>query len=476
MQLSKRLTNPLITGTLLLTATGLLSRIIGFFYRIFLSRTIGAEGLGIYQLIFPVLSLGIAFCASGIQTAISRYVAADNPLVDIQHRKTGSPTAANSHSASHTGMAYLYAGMLLSVSLSILCAALLNYFSDFIAVNILNEVRCCKLLVIMSYSIPFACIHSCINGYYYGRKKTLVPAITQLSEQLVRVISVYVLYLICIENHKEITPAIAVWGLVFGEFSSMLIATSCTRFYRLSKVLLPRMHAATHHAQGTSLLPYLQKIGGFSIPLTANRVTYHIFASMEAILIPLQLKAFGYTSSQALSVFGILTGMALPMILFPSALTNSFSVLLMPTISEAAAMHDQRKIHLAIRKTFLYCMVLGLICTLGFLLTGRFIGQYIFHNTLAGTFILILSWICPFLYLATTFSSILHGLGKAGTAFFINMSGCILRIACILLLVPRHGIRCYLYSMLAAQIIVTILCIYAILCKQKMPLTSVASS
>ena len=473
MQLSKRLTNPLITGTLLLTATGLLSRIIGFFYRIFLSRTIGAEGLGIYQLIFPVLSLGIAFCASGIQTAISRYVAADKPLVNQTHRKNGMPAAAESRSASHAGMAYLYAGMLLSVSMSILCAALLICFSDFIAVNILNEARCSKLLVIMSYSIPFACVHSCINGYYYGRKKTLVPAITQLSEQIVRVISVYVLYLICIENHKEITPAIAVWGLVFGELSSMLIATSCTRFYRLSRVLLPHTHVAT---QGTSLLPYLRKIGSFSIPLTANRVTYHIFASMEAILIPLQLKAFGYTSSQALSVFGILTGMALPMILFPSALTNSFSVLLMPTISEAAAMHDQRKIHLAIRKTFLYCMVLGLACTLGFLLTGRFIGQYIFHNTLAGTFILILSWICPFLYLATTFSSILHGLGKAGTAFFINMSGCILRIACILLLVPRYGIRCYLYSMLAAQIVVTVLCIYAILHKHKMPLKSAVHS
>ena len=439
MHLLKRLKNPIIMGTLLLTATGLLSRIIGFFYRIFLSRTIGAEGLGIYQLIFPVLSLCIAFCGAGIQTAISRYVAADK---------------------SGTGMVYLYAGMLLSISLSLICASSLIHFANFIAVNILNEARCGKLLVIMAYSIPFACIHACFNGYYYGRKKTLVPAITQLSEQIVRVLSVYIIYLITLENHQEVTPAIAVWGLVCGELSSMLIAVSCIQ------------HHAASSRLSASLATAIKKVGSFSVPLTANRVTYHLFASMEAICIPMQLKAFGYTTSEALGVFGILTGMALPMILFPSALTNSFSVLLMPAISEAAAEHDQNKIHAAIRKTFFYCITLGFLCTFGFLLTGRFIGQYIFHNTLAGTFILILSWICPFLYLATTFSSILHGLSKAGTAFFINMSGCALRIACILLLIPRYGIRSYLYSMLVAQIIITLLCIYTIL-RQNKPRSSI---
>lgn len=107
------------------------------------------------------------------------------------------------------------------------------------------------------------------------------------------------------------------------------------------------------------------------------------------------------------------------------------------------------------KKTVFYCLLLGFSCTFGFLLTGKWIGQFIFQNTLAGSFILILSWICPFLYLSTTLTSVLHGLGKPGRAFYINMSGCTLRIFFIYALIPTYGIRCYLYGMLAGELLTT---------------------
>ena len=88
----------------------------------------------------------------------------------------------------------------------------------------------------------------------------------------------------------------------------------------------------------------------------------------------------------------------MPMILFPNVLVNSVSVLLMPAISEAYARKDFHLIRRTIKKTVFYCLLLGFSCTFGFLLTGKWIGQFIFQNTLAGSFILILSWICPFLY------------------------------------------------------------------------------
>ncbi|MCI5620071.1 MAG: oligosaccharide flippase family protein [Lachnospiraceae bacterium] len=423
---NKLLHNPLIGGTLLLTLTGLLSKVIGFFFKIFLSRTIGAEGVGIYQLIFPVYAMGIAFSASGIQTAISRNVAA----------ASGKPGSAHP-------IQYLYAGLFLSLILSLLAELPIYFFSDELALTILDEPRCSSLLRIVSYALPFACVHSCVNGYYYGQKKTAIPAVTQLAEQCVRVFSAYILVEICLEKQLKITPALAVWGIVCGEIASMLISLTCLRLQKLRRGFC--------HA--------LRSVAVFAVPLTANHVTYHAFSSVEAILIPLQLKAFGYSNSDALSVFGILTGMAMPMILFPSALTNSVSVLLMPTISEAVAKKDLALVRKATQKTIIYCLLLGFACTGFFLLTGGFIGQYIFHNTLAGNFIRILGWICPFLYLATTLSSILHGLGKPATAFYINLGGCTLRILCILLLIPSFGIRSYLYSMLASQLLVAGLCI-----------------
>lgn len=425
-----------ITGTLLLTFTGVLSRIIGFFYRIFLSRTIGAEGLGIYQLIFPVLTLCISLSAAGIQTSISKFVAEEQ-----------------GKGMKHAGVRYLYAGLFFSLAISFLICSLLLTQADILAVHTLNESRCADLIRIMAYSLPFAAIHSCINGYYYGLKKTAVPSISQLVEQFVRVGTVYLIYLISKEQGVSVTPAAAVWGLVCGDIAATLYSVTALGF-------LGKRRSLTISG---SFPGALKKLGLYCIPLTSNRVTINLFTSIESILIPARLQLFGYNSSDALSVFGILTGMAMPMIMFPNVLTGSVSVLLLPTISAAQADCNRKLIVRAIKKTVEYCLILGLLSTLFFLLTGDFIGQMVFQNTLAGTFIVTLSWICPFSNLAATLSSILNGLGKASYAFALNLCGSLIRILFILLLVPLYGIRSYLYGMLFSQLFIAGLSLLAIL-------------
>ena len=133
--------------------------------------------------------------------------------------------------------------------------------------------------------------------------------------------------------------------------------------------------------------------------------------------------------------------MALPLIFFPSAITNSLSVLLLPIVSEAESNNNTKTIQKATRKTIKYCLLLGFACTLGFLLIGRSAGTYLFKSDLAGTFIISLSFICPFLYLTSTLSSVLHGLGKTFQTFiYCTISICI-RLFFIFFLVPIYGIR-----------------------------------
>lgn len=414
---SKFSSHPLITGTLLLTCAGLLSRAIGFFYRIFLSHAIGAEGLGIYQLIFPIYALTFSFTAAGIQTALSKFVA------EAVARK-------------RQGYAYLYAGLLLSLSLSLLCAAMLCQHAQPLAVHVLNEPRCATLLQILALTVPFGAIHACVNGYYYGLKKTAVPAVSQLLEQLGRVLCVYLIYAVAKEQNAPVTAEMAVWGLVAGEALCVLYCVTCTRFGR-----------ARH-----SLFPALEQVFVMALPLTANRVLINLLQSAEAILIPARLKVFGYDHSEALSVYGVLTGMALPMVLFPSVITNSVSVMLLPAISEAAAKEDSRYIRGAIQKSCFYCLTLGFCCTLGFLLTGRLIGKMVFENDLAGTLIMTLGWICPFLYLTATLCSILNGLGRTAATFFLNMGGSLIRILFVWFLIPPFGIRACLIGMLLSYL------------------------
>ncbi|MCI9151541.1 MAG: polysaccharide biosynthesis protein [Lachnospiraceae bacterium] len=417
MRKHKLSSHPLITGTLLLTLAGLLSRIIGFFYRIFLSHTIGAEGLGIYQLIFPIYALTFSLTVAGIQTAISKFVA------EAVARKRESCT-------------YLYAGLLLSLVLSFLCTALLYLYAQPLAVHVLDEPRCAPLLRILSLTVPFGAVHACINGYYYGLKRTTVPALSQLLEQAARVGGVYVLYLISLEKGRPISTEAAVWGLVIGEVASVLYSVSCTRFR-------PGIR---------TLAPALGQIFAMALPLTANRVLINLLQSVEAIQIPLRLREFGYSSSDALSVYGVLTGMAMPMVLFPSVITNSVSVMLLPAISEAAAKENTCYIRSSVKKSCFYCLTLGFCCTLGFLLFGRLLGRVVFANVLAGTLLVTLGWICPFLYLTTTLCSILNGLGRTTLTFLLNLTGCGIRILFVWFFIPVFGIRAFLIGMLVSYL------------------------
>ena len=167
--------HPLIMGTAILTVTGLITRIIGFFYRIYLSRLFGEEGMGIYQLLSPVLALSFSLTAAGFQTAISKFVAAQ-----AGRENTAFP--------SRRPMAM---GLLLTVPLSLACTALLFLKSDYIAVHLLQEPRTADMIRILAPSIPLSAIHACVNGYFYGIKKAGVPAGTQLFEQCCRVACVY---------------------------------------------------------------------------------------------------------------------------------------------------------------------------------------------------------------------------------------------------------------------------------------------
>ena len=420
-----------ITGTLLLTIAGILTRIIGFFYRIFLSRTIGAEGLGIYQLISPVTALGFAVTAAGIQTSISKYVSTEM-----------------GHKNSAGAKLYLFIGLIISLLLSTLTGVFIYRYAPFLSLTWLGDERCIPLLKVLAFSFAPSCIHACINGYYYGIKKTAVPSLCQFVEQIARVGSVYLMYQINLSQGKTMTLTMTIWGLVLGEAASTLVSISIFgSFHGIRKQM---KHFRT----------YTKNLMSMAVPLTANRVVLNLFSTFENVMLPNRLKLFGYTNSEALSVYGILTGMSMAIIMFPSVVTNSISVLLLPTISEAQSIGDDRLIHRTIRKTIQSCLLLGFICTAGFIITGKLIGNFLFGNALAGTFIVTLGWICPFLYLSSTLSSILHGLGSPGITFALNLIACAIRIFFVLFTVPVYGIKSYLSGILISQIVVALLAIF----------------
>ena len=413
--------HPIITGTVILTCTGFITRIIGFFYRIFLSRNIGEEGMGIYQLLAPVMALSFSVTAAGIQTSVSKHVAAYE--------------AKNQHKQS---IAVLFCGLSVSVFLSLFQGLLLFQYSLPIATHFLLEERCAPLIRIYSLSLPFAAIHSCINGYYYGLKKTVLPSVTQLAEQLVRVICVYILFLFTMHTSDIHQISIAVFGLVLGEIVSAII----------SIIVFTRQSPKTN----VTIFPQLKPLLLLALPLSINRVALNFLQSIEAVQLPKQLCNYGLSNKQSLSIYGVLTGMALPLILFPQAITGSISVLLLPYVSEADAGNHPKRISQAIYTSTAFCILMGSVTAIFFYITGPFLGTYLFRSNEAGLFIRSLSFMCPFLYLGSLLTSILNGVGKATRAFFINVLALCIRLVFIFLLVPHWGIKGYLYGLPISQI------------------------
>ena len=398
--------HPLIFGTLILTITGLITRIIGFFYRIYLSRLFGEEGMGIYQLLSPALSLSFSLTAAGYQTAISKFVAANTAGRRSDDLKT------------------LLTGASITLPLSLGVNAVLFLAAEPIGIFLLKEARTISMLRILSFSIPFAALHACINGYFYGKKKASVPALTQLLEQLARVGCVFLVTGADLSEGR--TPSInaAVLGLTVGELLSMLIALICLYIH-----LYPDASVLSLQNICPSSAVYRDLLG-MALPLTANRIVLNILQSIEAVSIPQKLLLYGYDTTTALSVYGVLTGMAMPMIFFPNALTSSVAVLLLPTISENHAKGDREAVWNDTLRTVKYCSLMGFLCLCGFLFLGDWMGTELFHSELAGHFIVTLGFICPFLYLDTTLSSILQGLGMAGLQRGLSSDPAPVRIFC----------------------------------------------
>lgn len=411
--------SPIIKGTIILTLAGMIGKILGFLYRIILTRCIGSEELGLYQVVLPIAGIIFSICCAGFQSAISRYTA-KNPK---------------------DGALWLVSSLIPSLSLSFAAMFITNIFSDVIAERILLFKNAEPSVKMLSWSFPFIALHDCGCGYFYGKKKTAVPAISQLVEQIIR-ISVLVLYsTILTSTGSVMKPHHAIIGNIAGEAAASLY------------VILFIMRSPDTFIHNRHILPAaIKESFFFSLPMSANSLLIHLFQSAEAVLIPAQLIIYGYTSAESLKLYGILSGMVLPLIMFPSVLTGSLAVLLMPSVAENSSSTKS-----TICRTIKMCISLGIYSISAYYIFVADIGKILFDEPLVYEFTRLLSWLCPFIYLSSTMNSIINGAGKTTSTCIQNTLGIIIRLAALIALVPVYGINAYLYGLLASKIIVCLI-------------------
>lgn len=238
--IKNKLKSNIIKGTLILSAASILTRIIGFIYKIYLADILGEKLLGTYQLIFPIYTLCFTLYGAGMQSAISQVVAtfigksdktkkSDLPDTDnktniqIKKEKRKTETKANPHSI-------LFVGIVISFFISLFLSVIINFNSTWIAHHVLMVPDCDIYLKLLTYLFPFCSISACICGFQYGLENAKPPAIAGIVEQITRIIFVFIVQ--GFFSDKEVCCQIAVYGLTVGEFFGFLYNLYSLKYHK----------------------------------------------------------------------------------------------------------------------------------------------------------------------------------------------------------------------------------------------------
>lgn len=418
-----------IKNAFIMTGTALVLRTIGIFFRVYMSNKIGAEGMGLYQLIFSIYVLGSTFASAGICTAVTRLVT--DELV------CGSKKSVRGILRKAIG---------LSVLIGIASALLIFFGADPISRYWLKDMRAVPALKVLCFSLPSMGVSSCLRGYFIARRKAASPSRAQIFEQIVRI--GVVVFLIDRFASMGITFAcVAVMvGDTLAEIASCLyLAVGYFRDRR--KVVTPENPP---QKQKHGVLYRLLAIAG---PITAGRYLNTVLRTIENILVPNTLAKFTNSKEQALSSFGALKGMAMPLLFFPSSFLNSLSTLLIPEISEANALHQKAKVNRAVGLTLHITLLSSILLSGLFTMFAGELGMVIYGSEEVGFLLQVLAPLMPIMYVESVVDGMLKGLNQQVSSLKYMLLDSSSRIVLILLLVPARGMEGFLLIMVISNLL-----------------------
>lgn len=422
-----------IQGAFILTIANLITRVIGFVYRIILSNLIGAEGMGIYQLTFPIYILSLSLVTGGFSVAVSSLVSRES-----------------THNNNECSFKIVNTALKITISLSIAISIFLLLSAKWFSLYILRDSRTFASLLIFAPAIFIIATSSIIRGFFEGMQDVTPNAIANILEQLSRVIIVLGLlyFLNGINISYSASSAIAMFGNIIGEISGFFYLSYA--FHKEKKIY------SNTNSKTTS---YFGDIMAISIPLTVNRVIINALSALDNILIPQRLSVAGLNSSQAISIYGELTGMAMPLIFFPSIITNSLAVTLIPAVSEAHSNKNYNLIERRVREAIDVSLIIGFLTMTIFLALPEPIARMLYPAGHVGQMLFWLSFTIVPIFLNQVFASILNGLNLQVITFRNSfIASCIrLYFTYILVAMPYLKINGYIIGIIISYTILNML-------------------
>lgn len=384
------------------------TRALGFLLKIYLSRNLGSVMLGSYQVAMSIFAVMMTFVSSGIPVVLSRNVS----FYSINNDKKSIGSIVSS-------------GLIITGLICVIVSLILILFPNVLSM-IFTSTASVEMIYILLPALIFSSIYEVLRGALWGRQKFFLISITEFIEQVLRIILLFILFNTTFINISDTNK------------TALSLSLACT----ISSIIVTIIYFKTGGNLSNPKYEF-NNLLKTSSPITAVRTVSSIVSSIIAIIIPLRLQTFGYSTSEALSEFGIIMGMTFPLLMIPSTLIGSLAVTMIPSISAQSNNIDdgklkdktiiKSKISFSIKSALIFSSIL--IST--FISLGEPICLFIFKNQKAGIYLRYASLIMIPLGLSQISSSILNAIGlemKSLKNYTISSS---LLIFCIIFL-PKY--------------------------------------
>lgn len=410
-------------SALFLMVTGLMAQGLGFLYRVALSRMLGAEVMGLYQLLMPVYSVLVALTAVGVTAATAHLTA-----LFLAKGNRGAIVAT------------LRWAVLLFLASLIPVSAVVLAFSDSISVHLLGDARTQLGLLFLIPCTLLTGIENIFKHYFYGTGTVKPPAITEILEQFVRSLAVLsLLYLFPTWPERQVGLIVA--GMVICEVFS---ASILVFLYEMQKRKWMKSGKLSHKIPDN----LVHQLGKIAVPVGTSALLGTCLGAANATLIPRLLVEGGMERSVALSSFGVLCGMTLPMLGLPTVLLGALNLVLIPRQARSLALNRWDEIRGRTHKALL-CVSVTMLPAMGLLaVIGEDVGVLLFSQKQVGEHLIPLALASAFSSYQSTLFALLNGIGKQSVTALLSLFSGATQLIFTLVLVPRWGLEGFVMGLL----------------------------
>ena len=391
--MTKKALPAFLTGTLILTASSVVVKVIGSLNWIILSRILGGEGIGLYQMSFPIYILALAISSAGIPVAIS--------IVTAEKIAKNDYLAA--HRAFRTSLSFLFCTGLFFALCLVFGAEIL------VQSGLLRDTRAYYSIIALAPAVFFVTFLSSFRGYLQGWQTMTPTAVSEIVEQLLRVIVMIALAGYLMPQGLAYAAAGASLGATFGAIGALLVLTY---FYKkMRKKIRDKMLAQVPDYEVEPKSVIIKRMLKLALPVSMSSLMLPIVANMDLLIVPVRLEAAGFSIQHATELFGYLTGMAVPLVNLATILTASLSISIVPAVAKFNVLGAKDQIGHSLSTGFNVAALITIPCSVGLFVLAEPIAAIIYNAPLAAPTIQAMSFGIFLLGLHQVSTGALQGLG-----------------------------------------------------------------